>query len=399
MGGRVAGSERTWQFPGGWGSDPGHSPARRRGRSGRSGLHRHCWERAGWEGRPAPPPPAAARGVPGPRGHSSQPPGEGHTGEGGAPGGGVARRLEAKAAPGGRRGGGGRGREGRSERRPQLQQDGPPTARGPAPGTSRGGRARHPLPGRLRPGEAAHARRNQQHEQRLQQPGGGRRGLLLHRQDLLFQESAPGQAPRRPASEWHARRAPQPAPIAPGIPDSTCISGARRACPRGRRRGGGREGASAFWDPGVVPGGRARGRAGVRGGSRREVRRWKGGRPRARSCLPRQMASAALLRAAGCGTALLRAWRRPRPLPAFPLRPGSRWSGSWLQPPLGVGSVGSEPPSGLGAVVIARGGVGDLASTTFRVQHLGGGGGDDSRRSLDLGCGSQGCAFPAKSSL
>lgn len=41
------------------------------------------------------------------------------------------------------------------ERRPQLQQDGPPAARGRAPGTSRGGRARHPLRGRLRPGTSS----------------------------------------------------------------------------------------------------------------------------------------------------------------------------------------------------------------------------------------------------
>lgn len=49
------------------------------------------------------------------------------------------------------------------------------------------------------PGRAARARRDQQHEQRLQQPG-GLRGLLLHRQDLLLREGAPGQA-SAPASK------------------------------------------------------------------------------------------------------------------------------------------------------------------------------------------------------
>lgn len=142
----------------------------------------------------------------------------------------------------------GRGRDGRVERRPQLQQDGPPAACGRAPGTSRGGRARHPLPGRQRPGEAARARRDQQHEQRLQQPGGGLRGLLLHRQDLLLQESAPGQAPHRPASEWCARRRSSRRPVAPGK-----SRGGRTPAPRvsagctrdAREEGGGhREGAS-----------------------------------------------------------------------------------------------------------------------------------------------------------
>lgn len=162
----------------------------------------------------------------------------GTRGGGGAAGGGVARLSKAPAAPADQRGGGGRGRDGRIERRSQLQQDGPPAARGRAPGTSRGGRARHPLPGRLRPGEAARARRDQQHEQRLQQPGGGRRGLLLHRQDLLLQESAPGQAPLRPASEWCARLEP----------DATCLRGARMLA--GKKEGAAETWLLPFWMPG-----------------------------------------------------------------------------------------------------------------------------------------------------
>ncbi|KAJ8783586.1 hypothetical protein J1605_008629 [Eschrichtius robustus] len=57
------------------------------------------------------------------------------------------------------------------ERRPQLQQDGPQAARGRAPGTSRGERARHPLPGRQRPGVAARGQWDQQRERPRASPG------------------------------------------------------------------------------------------------------------------------------------------------------------------------------------------------------------------------------------
>lgn len=92
-----------------------------------------------------------------PRGGVSGAPPGGARGRGRGPGGGVASSSKAPDAPGARRGGGGRGRDRWIERRSQLQQDGPQAARGRAPGTSRGWRARHPLPGRLRPGEAARA--------------------------------------------------------------------------------------------------------------------------------------------------------------------------------------------------------------------------------------------------
>lgn len=100
--------------------------------------------------------------------------------------------------------------------------------------------------------------------------------------------------------------------------------------PAGRRRGAAEKGLLPFGIRGscleVV-------HVGVRtcaGGGQGEGRRWKGRRPRARFCLPRQMASAALLR-----RAVLRAWRRPWPLPAFPLCWGSRWSGAL--PPASTG--------------------------------------------------------------
>lgn len=65
------------------------------------------------------------------------------------------------------------------------------------------------------------------------------------------------------------------------------------------------------------------------------------------------------------------------------------------------------PLSGLVGCVIARGGRGDPAFSTFLVQAPGvcGGGAErnlgreDSRLSLSLCCRSQGCAFPVKSSL
>lgn len=57
---------------------------------------------------------------------------------------------------------------------------------GPRAGNLAGRAGAAPRPGRLRPGEAPCARRDQQHEQRLQQPRGGRGGLFLHRQDLLL---------------------------------------------------------------------------------------------------------------------------------------------------------------------------------------------------------------------
>lgn len=67
----------------------------------------------------------------------------------------AAPRPQPRQEPDGEAAGG--ARDGWIERRSQLQQDGPQAARGRAPGTSQGGRARHPLPGRLRPGEAARA--------------------------------------------------------------------------------------------------------------------------------------------------------------------------------------------------------------------------------------------------
>lgn len=162
-----AGGGWTDQFPGGWGSDSKHSSSRRSHRTEFPRFYSRC------KGRPARPGRRVARPHLRLTGACREPHPEGTRGGGGALGGGVARLSKAPAAPD-QRGGCGRGRDGWIERRSQLQQDGPPAARGRAPGTSRGGRARHPLPGRLRPGEAARARRDQQHEQRLQQPGGGR---------------------------------------------------------------------------------------------------------------------------------------------------------------------------------------------------------------------------------
>lgn len=148
-----------------------------------------------------------------------------------------------------------------------------------SPGTSRGRAGAAPRPGRLRPrGEAPCARRDQQHEQRLQQPRGGRGGLLLHRQDLLLQESASGQVPFGSAGEW---RAPGPGVGGGGVvgwsrlhvshpfrrPDARLPAGGRGAegglCPFGSRKvrgslcsgrgapaareGGGRAGSQMAW--------------------------------------------------------------------------------------------------------------------------------------------------------
>lgn len=108
-GGRVAGSQRTWQFPGGWGSAPGHSPARRSLRSGRSGLHRLRWERAGaWEGRP-PHPHLRPRGeCPDRLGTAPSLPGRGTRGRAGPREAGSrgAPRLKPRPEPGGEAAGG-----------------------------------------------------------------------------------------------------------------------------------------------------------------------------------------------------------------------------------------------------------------------------------------------------
>lgn len=218
------------------------------------------------------------------------------------------------------------------------------TARGRAPGTSRGWRAPHPLPGLLRPGEAARALRDRQHEQRLQQPGGGRRGLLLHRQDLLLQESASGQAPLRPASEWRAagaavrvpelRGTRQPAP-----PDSTCLCRALGGCSPGRRNGprsgfclfGSRERAWSLCMWAREGGGRA-------------------GRLRAGFCLPRQMASAAPPRAAACGEQSRSQQASPGHSPMFPLSvPAGSTVGFARLSFLLVCSLICGPQSGLGS--------------------------------------------------
>lgn len=164
----------------------------------------------------------------------------------------------------------------------------------------------HPLPGRLRPGEAARARRDQQHEQRLQQPGGGRRGLLLHRQDLLLQESAPGQAPRRPASEWSGRRALLLFFLRPGVAGPQ-LHVSLRGCLPGRSRRP-KSGFCLFSVPGTclepLPVG-----VGCPGlGKQEEGRGGEGPDPAFRARWPLRPR----LGAAGCGGAVLRTWRLPQ---------------------------------------------------------------------------------------
>lgn len=129
---------------------------------------------------------------------------------------------------------------------------------GGAPCGGRDGALRRPAPAPPAAPAAADDL-DQQHEQRVQQPGGGRvGGVLLHRAHLLLQEAA-GQEPRRPTSECRApgrrggcaargsccrpgRAGPAPSGWAPS---GWALSGSASTCPpppppRGRTRGAAR---------------------------------------------------------------------------------------------------------------------------------------------------------------
>lgn len=199
-----------------------------------------------------------------------------------------------------------------------------------SPGTSRGRAGAAPRPGRLRPrGEAPCARRDQQHEQRLQQPRGGRGGLLLHRQDLLLQESASGQVPFGSAGEW---RAPGPGVgVVVGWSRLHVSHPFRR--PDARLPAGGRAGCRGWPLPFRIPKGAGK-PVQWAWGARGEGRRWKGREP---DGLGRSARRGRGLRAAGAAPGAWRCpgrsgWLRRRPFRGQSRVPAPSWllhSGRW----------------------------------------------------------------------
>ena len=157
-----------------------------------------------------------------------------------------------------------------------------------------------------------------------------------------------------------------------GTPKSTGLRGARGGCSRGRRRRRRppRRGFCLSGCRGSALSLCVRACAGRPGeGSRREAG-GRAGRRRARSRLPRQMASVALPPAAGGWGAVLRARRCPPATPRFSPAPGDA-----LRPLAGLTPAptispfpGLWPLEWLGGRVTARSGCGDLASPTFPVQ-------------------------------
>lgn len=148
-------------------------------------------------------------------------------------------------------------------------------------------------------------------------------------------------------------------------PNSTCLRGVHEGCSRGRRRRPSRRGFCLFGSRSSASSWCLRacaGRTGREAGGRAGMRR-------ARSRLPRQMASVTPPRAAGGWGAVQRARSRPRatphvsPVPGDALRPLAVLTAAPAISPF----IGLWPPECFAGRVTARGGRGDPASPTVSV--------------------------------